>query len=189
MVRAMRSSSIRYLNTVSYMGFARYNLMINFTFLWAKVHHLFETGKEGYVFMRMGTTTLVAFPLSHTLQATCGTLPFNEHPQNPKNPCSNKRKVTLQSFISAEPHVASNVRYIAFPLSRPPQTRSPNLVSPLSCQKNQKYPQSIILHPNNPWSNFLAGDKDEKKQRILTDPLLTITKFLYTHAFLWRKES
>ena len=131
----------------------------------------------------------VSFPLSHTLRATCGTLPFNEHPQNPKNPCSNKRKVTLQSFISAEPHVASNVRYIAFPLSRPPQTRSPNLVSPLSCQKNQKYPQSIILHPNNPWSNFLAGDKDEKKQRILTDPLLTITKFLYTHAFLWRKES
>ena len=104
----------------------------------------------------------VAFPLSHTLRATCGTLPFNEHPQNPKNPCSNKRKVTLQSFISAEPHVASNVRYIAFPLSRPPQTRSPNLVSPLSCQKNQKYPQSIILHPNHPWSNFLAGDKDEK---------------------------
>ena len=74
MVRAMRSSSIRYLNTVSYMGFARYNFMINFTFLWAKVHHLFETGKEGYVFMRMGTTTLVAFPLSHT-RATCGTLP------------------------------------------------------------------------------------------------------------------
>ena len=82
----------------------------------------------------------VSFPLSHTLRATCGTLPFNEHPQNPQNPCSNKRKVTLQSFISAEPHVESNVRYIAFPLRRPSQTRNSNLVSPLSCLKNQKYP-------------------------------------------------
>ena len=70
--------------------------------------------------------------------------------------------VAFPLSISAEPHVASNVRYIAFPLSRPPQTRSPNLVSPLSCQKTQNSPQSTILHPNNPWSNFLAGDKDEK---------------------------
>ena len=27
----------------------------------------------------------------------------------------------------------------------------------------------------------------EKKQRILTDPLLRITKFLYTHAFHWER--
>ena len=89
MVRAMRSSSMRYLNTVSYIGFARYNFMIipSFLFIRAKIHHLFETGKAEYVFMRKGTTALVAFPLS----------------------------------ISAEPHVASNVRYIAFPLRRPPQ--------------------------------------------------------------------
>ena len=50
------------------------SLGFRITFLWAKVHHLFETGKEEDVFMRKGTTALVAFPLSHT-RATCGTLP------------------------------------------------------------------------------------------------------------------
>ena len=34
MVRAMRSSSMRYLNTVSYMGFAKYNFIMNPSFLY-----------------------------------------------------------------------------------------------------------------------------------------------------------
>ena len=84
------------------------------------------------------------FPLSHTLRATCGTLHFqwarNYHPRNGNysggfliancagKKCTARCSRVAQRFsdvctlwcsyqwanISAEPHVASNVRYIAF---------------------------------------------------------------------------
>ena len=63
--------------------------------------------------MRMGTTALVAFPLSHTSNVRYITFSMSIRKIR-KIRVQKKRKVTLQSCISAEPHVASNVRYITF---------------------------------------------------------------------------
>ncbi len=60
--------------------------------------------------MRKGTTALVAFPLSHTSNVRYITFSMSIR----KIRVQKKRKVTLQSCISAEPHVESNVRYITF---------------------------------------------------------------------------
>ena len=63
--------------------------------------------------MRKGTTALVAFPLNHTSNVRYITFSMSIRKIR-KIRVQKKRKVTLQSCISAEPHVESNVRYITF---------------------------------------------------------------------------
>ena len=63
--------------------------------------------------MRMGTTALISFPLSHSEQRAVHYLSMSIRKIR-KIRVQKKRKVTLQSCISAEQHVESNVRYITF---------------------------------------------------------------------------